>query len=74
MSYLHRLFGSLFRDTRPDWVKAKEMQFIHALNQLKTLRVHEHGGMSIDVEEVRDQVLASREAYRIFVVNYRQKR
>jgi len=74
MSYLHRLWSSLFRDSRPEWVKAKEERFIHAVNQLKTLTVHQHGGMSIDIEEVRQQVLASREAYRVFVVDHHEKR
>ncbi|KGK24482.1 hypothetical protein GT93_06320 [Pseudomonas plecoglossicida] len=44
-----------------------EQQFILAINSLKTLRVTPEGTMRIDVSEIRDQVLASREKYKDLV-------
>lgn len=48
-------------DRRPNWEKARERKFILAANSLKTLSVTDRGGMSIDPEELRDQIVASRE-------------
>ncbi|POA83667.1 hypothetical protein C1882_18130 [Pseudomonas sp. FW305-E2] len=45
----------------------REEQFILAVNSLKTLRATPEGIMRIDVSEIRDQVLASRERYKEFV-------
>ncbi|MBD8805446.1 MULTISPECIES: hypothetical protein [Pseudomonas] len=60
-----KLFTSLWNlinpDGRPDWEKAREREFILAANSLKTLSVTDRGGMSIDPEELRDQIVASRE-------------
>ncbi|WP_431035424.1 hypothetical protein [Pseudomonas yamanorum] len=60
-----KLFTSLWNlispDRRPDWEKAREREFILAANSLKTLSVTDRGGMSIDPEELRDQIVASRE-------------
>lgn len=42
----------------------EEEQFILAINSLKTLHVTPSGTMRIDVSEIRDQVLASRERYK----------
>jgi uncharacterized protein (UPF0305 family) len=39
----------------------REQAFIDAVNQLKTLHVTPEGAMSIDPEELREQVMASRE-------------
>ncbi|MCS4061743.1 hypothetical protein M2413_000700 [Pseudomonas putida] len=39
----------------------REEQFILAINSLKTLRAPLGGCISIDVEEIREQVIASRE-------------
>lgn len=39
----------------------REQAFIDAVNQLKTLHVTPKGAMSIDPEELREQVMASRE-------------
>lgn len=62
---LLKLFTSLWSlinpDRRPDWEKAREREFILAANSLKTLSVTDRGGMSIDPEELRDQIIASRE-------------
>lgn len=46
----------------------REEQFILAINSLKTLRVTPEGTMRIDVSEIRDQVLASRERCKDFVI------
>ena len=60
--------GWLFwKDKRPEWVQAEEREFIKAANRLKTLQVTPRGGMRIDPEELRDQILASRERYKELV-------
>jgi len=61
MRFLERISAILFPDKRSDWEKKQERQFIKAANGLKSLSVTERGGMSIDPEEIRDQVLAGRE-------------
>jgi hypothetical protein len=45
----------------------KEEQFILAANSLKTLRAPLGGCMSIDPEELRDQIIESREHYKDLV-------
>lgn len=51
----------LFRKDKPKTVwQLKEQQFILAINSLKTLRVTDRGGMSIDPEELREQVIEAR--------------
>jgi hypothetical protein len=47
--------------------QAREREFIDTLNGLKTLGVPPDGGMSIDPEEIRDRVIASRHALKHFV-------
>lgn len=64
MKLLDALWAWAFADNRPEHEKERERQFIQALNQLKTLRTTPGGGMAIDPEEIRDQVLQSRAAYR----------
>lgn len=64
---LSRLWELLFPDRRPEWEKRREREFIEAVNSLKTLRVTAGGRMSIDPEEIRDQVLDSRERLKHFV-------
>lgn len=55
----------LFRKDKPRTVwQLKEEQFILAANSLKTLRVPLGGCMSIDPEELRDQIIESRERYK----------
>ncbi|MEE4706131.1 hypothetical protein V2K55_10565 [Pseudomonas alliivorans] len=61
MINLHRLITKLFPDRRPQREKKREREFIKAANGLKTLRVTPEGGMSIDPEELREQIIASRE-------------
>ncbi|NWA83225.1 hypothetical protein [Pseudomonas sp. D2002] len=51
----------LWKDKRPEWVKEEEREFIKAANSLKTLHVTPTGGMRIDPEELRDQIIAGRE-------------
>lgn len=61
MIKLSRLAAWLFPDRRPAREKAREREFILAANSLKTLSVTDRGRMSIDPEELRDQIVASRE-------------
>lgn len=61
MINLQRLAAWLFPDRRPVWEQKRERDFILAVNKLKTLSVTDRGGMSIDPEELREQVVASRE-------------
>lgn len=61
MTNLQRLAAWLFPERRPEREKAREREFIRAANSLKTLSVTDRGGMSIDPEELRDQIVASRE-------------
>lgn|GEM_PF-4485030 len=56
MSWIRRLSLRLFPDKRPAWVQQQERDFIAAVNSLKTLHVNEGGRMSIDPEEIREQV------------------
>ncbi|MCM8560836.1 hypothetical protein ACLE2W_11975 [Pseudomonas shahriarae] len=61
MIYLYRLTSRLFPDRRPEREKAREREFIRAANSFKTLRVTQEGGIFIDPEELREQIVASRE-------------
>ena len=45
----------------------EEDQFILAANSLKTLQVPLGGCISIDPEEIRDQIIAAREQYKSLV-------
>jgi hypothetical protein len=56
-----------WKDRRPEWVLAEEREFIKAANGLKTLQVTPRGGMRIDPEEIRDQILEARELYKNLV-------
>lgn len=64
LKFLEQIWEWAFPDKRSEAEKEKEREFIQAVNQLKTLRVTSHGRMSIDPEEIRDQVLQSRESYK----------
>ncbi len=61
LKVLKRVFNVLHPDRRPDWEQKREREFIKAANSLKTLRVTPEGGMSIDPEELREQIVTSRE-------------
>ncbi|HDS1787605.1 hypothetical protein NPS34_00260 [Pseudomonas putida] len=67
MKILSRLRNWLSPDLRPEWEKQREREFIEAVNSLKTLRVTLGGRMSIDPEEIREQVLEARERLKHFV-------
>lgn len=47
--------------------RVREQEFVSAVNRLKTLRVTPEGGMSIDAEEIREQVIAARHSLKHFV-------
>lgn len=57
----------LFKDDRPASERVREQEFVSAVNRLKTLRVTPEGGMSIDAEEIREQVIAARHSLKHFV-------
>ncbi|RJX78983.1 hypothetical protein [Pseudomonas sp. LS-2] len=59
--------GWFFKDKRPQWVRDEERKFIEAANSLKTLHVTPEGGMRIDPEELRDQIIEAREKYKDLV-------
>lgn len=67
MHWLRGVWVRLFRDMRPESEIRREKAFIQAANKLKTLRVTDRGGMSIDPEELRDQIIAAREEYKTLV-------
>ena len=68
MITFQRLAAWLFPDRRPEREKAREREFIRAANSLKTLSVTDRGGMSIDPEELRDQIIAAREQLKHLVL------
>lgn len=61
------MLWSFWKDKRPEWVQAEEQAFIKAANSLKSLQTTPRGGMRIDPEELRDQILASRALYKDLV-------
>lgn len=67
MKWFGRLVRLVCRDNRSGREQAREREFIDTLNGLKTLGVTPDGGMSIDPEEIRDRVIASRHALKHFV-------
>lgn len=67
LKVLKRVLNVLYSDRRPDWEQKRERDFIRAANSLKTLSVTDRGGMSIDPEELREQIIASREQLKHFV-------
>ncbi|VVP58959.1 hypothetical protein PS838_05971 [Pseudomonas fluorescens] len=67
MKWIDRLIGLVCRDKRPGREQARDRAFISHLNNLKSLRVTPDGGMSIDPDEIREQVIASRRSLKRFV-------
>ena len=67
MKWFGRLIGLVCRDNRSGQEQARERAFIAALNNLKSLRVTPGGGMSIDHDEIREQVITSRRSLKRFV-------
>ena len=71
LKLLTALWSVISPDRRPEREKAREREFIQAANSLKTLSVTNRGGMSIDPEELREQIVAAREQLKHFVHNPR---
>ncbi|CAI8874226.1 transposase [Pseudomonas jessenii] len=67
MKWFGRLIGLVCRDNRSSQEQARDRAFIAALNNLKSLRVTPEGGMSIDPDEIREKVIASRQSLKRFV-------
>lgn len=67
MNFLRRCIELVWRDKRSGREQARDRAFIAALNNLKSLRVTPDGGMSIDPDEIREQVIASRRSLSRFV-------
>lgn len=67
MNFLGRCISFFCQDKRPASDLARERVFIRAVNGLQTLRVTPDGGMSIDADEIREQVIACRHALKRFV-------
>ncbi len=67
MKWFGRLVRLVCRDNRTGREQARDRAFIAALNNLQSLRVTPDGGMSIDPEEIRNRVIASRHALKHFV-------
>ena len=67
MMWFGRLIGRVCRDNRSGQEQARDRAFISSLNSLKSLSVTPDGGMSIDPDEIRELVIASRHALKHFV-------
>ncbi len=67
MKCLGRLIRFICRDERSDREQARDRAFITSLNSLQSLRVTPDGGMSMDPEEIREQVISSRRSLKRFV-------
>lgn len=67
LNIVKRVFNALYPDRRPDWEQKREREFIQAANGLKTLRVTPEGGMFIDPEELREQIVVAREQLKYLV-------
>lgn len=67
MKWLDRLIGLVCRDKRSGREQARDRAFITSLNSLQSLRVTPDGGMSIDPDEIREQVISSRRSLKRFV-------
>ena len=67
MKWLGRLIGFFCRDKRSGREQARDRAFITSLNSLQSLHVTPDGGMSIDPDEIREQVISSRRALKRFV-------
>lgn len=67
MEWIGRLIGFVCRDKRSGREQARDRAFITSLNDLQSLRVTPDGGMSIDPNEIREKVIASRQSLKRFV-------
>lgn len=62
----HRLITSLFPDRRPDWEQKREREFILRQTPRKPSGT-DRDGISIDPQELREQIVAAREQLKRFV-------
>ncbi|POA79709.1 hypothetical protein C1890_04970 [Pseudomonas sp. DP16D-R1] len=67
MNRLGQCMAWFWRDKRSQSEQSRERAFIESVNGLKTLQVTPEGGMSIDPQEIRERVIASRHALKHFV-------
>jgi hypothetical protein len=67
LSFLSRLWNTLYPDRRSEWEKKTEREFIEAIGKIKSLSVTDRGGASFDLEEIREKVIASRGQLKQFV-------
>ena len=67
MKWFGRLVRLVYRDNRSGREQARDLAFVAALNDLQSLRVTPDGGMSIDPDEIREQVISSRRSLKRFV-------
>lgn len=67
LDYWRGCIRQLIRTKQKTVWDIKEERLILAANSLKTLRVPLGGCMSIDPEELRDQIIAAREQYKDLV-------
>lgn len=67
MNLFRRCVEFAWPDKRSGTEQARDRAFIAALNDLKSLRVTPDGGMSIDPDEIREQVIVSRRSLKRFV-------
>ena len=61
LKLLTGLWNLINPDRRSESEKTRERDFIAAANSLKTLKVTPEGGMSIDPQEFREQIITARE-------------
>ena len=67
MRWFGRLVRLVYRDNRSGREQARDLAFVAALNDLQSLRVTPDGGMSIDPDEIREQVIEGRLSLKRFV-------
>lgn len=67
MKLFERCMAIFLKDKRTSTEQARDRAFIVALNNLKSLHVTAEGGMSIDPDEIREQVIVSRHRLKRFV-------
>lgn len=67
MKWQGRLLMPVCRNKRSDGEQARDRALIAALNNLKSLRAAQDGGMSIDLDEIRELLIATRHCLKQFV-------
>lgn len=61
LKLISKFWNFISSDRRPDCKKTREQNFITAANKVKTISLNAGGVISIDPEEIRDQIITSRE-------------